>query len=762
MIKKLGGMLDVRSIALQSFSESRGGNFNRRQYHVRIFASHTLPIESDLVMSRIRALIIVVFCFLVSTWAPSSWVVAKQFDLVPSAKSVEFNRQVSGFEIPETLTVSVPAKPVLIQRHVDVLAKVLKSLRGIEVVFATDQESANVVIQQNDDMPAESYQLEITDDQISITASNIKGVCHATATLLQLFGQFEKTVPGMKIVDQPDCSYRNLMIDLGRNPHSIELLKETVDLLWFFKIDSLHLHLTDDQRFAFPSRAFPKLVTERGRISWDEFAELEVYAQERGVTLIPELEVPGHSTLLRRAYPDIFGKTPTELATSKTSREGIKKLLDEMIELFPSSPYVHIGGDEAYGVPVKLQRELINDLHAYLKSKGKKTIVWEGPGQGTGDNRVHPEVIHINWRTIDFPADQMLAAGHPVVNATWDPLYVVDHYPRNNFTMASPEYIFKTLDLQRFAHFNPGIKTFQKPIRVEPNKLLIGFCMPWWEGREVNYFPLIVPRAISLAEIAWRSSSSRDYADFNRRTRTAESIRMRCFYPVSILAEPIFLDRESVFHNQTTIRLANRNGGAGRSIRYTLDGSKPGSDSELYDGPIELKKTTTVRAAVFFDEKQLDHGSRRTFVHVSPVKNLAFGKPVVSSATSGPLFSTRRLTDGGTGILDYYLGYPAEPEPIQITVDLGGIESLNRIVIHAFSTNNAYESYLVQISDDGKNFKTVADRTRKPETMTSETIHDFDVTNARFIRISTNGCKGYVFDSFSKLTEIQAFLVDKK
>ena len=136
---------------------------------------------------------------------------------------------------------------------------------------------------------------------------------------------------------------------------------------------------------------------------------------------------------------------------------------------------------------IDLQRALINDLHAYLKSKGKETIVWEGPPLGEGDNKVNTEVIHLNWRTIDFPADQMLAAGYRVVNAAWDPLYIVDHYPRNNFTMASPQYIYETLRLTKFQHFNPGMPTFAKPVESQRSDRLIGFCMPWWEGRDENY-----------------------------------------------------------------------------------------------------------------------------------------------------------------------------------------------------------------------------------------------------------------------------------
>lgn len=522
-----------------------------------------------------------------------------------------------------------------------------------------------------------------------------------------------------------------------------------------YKLDSVHLHLTDDQYFAFPSKAFPKLPTVRNAISWDEFAELEQYASTRGVAIIPELEVPGHSSLLTRTYPKVFGEDSHDVATKPSSIEAIKTLLDEMMQLFPSSPYVHVGGDEASGVSEESQRALVNTLHAYLKAQGKKTVVWEGPRLGAGSNKIHEDVIHINWRTINFPADKMIAAGYPVVNAAWDPLYVVDHYPRNNFTMASPQHIYEKLDLFRFGHFNPGISTFAEPIQVPKTDQVIGFCMPWWEGREANYIPLVFPRAIPMAEIAWNPSAQpRDYQAFARRTAISEDTRRRAFYPVSIDASALFLENEGVFHNETTVRLSKRVDG---ELRYTLDGKAPTVESPKYNNPIELSESCIVRAAVFVGSQQIGHGSRKTLVHVVPVANLALGKPVVSSATAGPLHSVARLTDGGTGLLDYYLGYPAEPDPISLTVDLQKLQPVNQVVVHSFGTETAYESYTVHISADGKTFTQVADRTKPSQDNNRVGRHDFASRNIRYVRIETHGCKRFVFDSFSKITEIQVF-----
>lgn len=695
---------------------------------------------------------------LISIILPAS-ISAQMPELVPQPKSLVIQDGASGWKLADTLYVYVSDDSPLYRDHFLAVANAIELSSGRRLEFTSNREDASIRCMLNPELERETYRLNVNDKGVSIEASDIKGISHATATLLQLIGQIEgDTLPALQLKDQPDCAYRNLMIDLGRNAHSLECLKETIDLLWYYKLDSVQLHLTDDQRFAFPSKAFPKLMTEKGKITWEEFAELERYAQVRGVTIIPELEVPGHSTLLRKTYPEVFGKTSTDVAKLDSSRQAIKVLLDEMIELFPSSPYIHIGGDEAFGVPEDLQRDLINDLHAYLKSKGKKTLVWEGPRLGSGDNKVNEEVIHINWRTINFPADQMLDQGYQVVNAAWDPLYVVDHYPRINFTMASPEYIYQNLDLFRFKHFNPDIRTFGNPIRVEPNDRVIGFCMPWWEGREINYFPMIVPRIIPMAEVAWNAKQEKNFSEFDRRSITCEEIRRKSYYPISLSASPIALENEGVFHNQTTVTLVSTKGG---DVYFTLDGSAPTLESKRYQAPIQLDRSATVRAVVFAGGKQLGHGIRKTFTRVDPTENLALGKPVTTNITSGPLFSKDRLTDGGTGNLDFFLGYPAEPKPIEITIDLGEVQEIGRIVTHAYFNGNTFESYELQISIDGKEFVQVANRRQKPEQLSAKTVHHFEPTNARYVRVVTNGCKGYVFDSFSKLTEIQVFAGDQ-
>jgi len=661
-----------------------------------------------------------------------------------------------GFLISNHLAAACPETLPLGSEHLRVFGDALSRGYGVALELGEKGPALRVILDFQ--LAPEEYRLEI-GQEIRIEVADGKALAHATATLLQLWGTVGSIIPAQRIHDWPSNSYRSLMVDLGRNPLSLEALRETLDLLWFYKLDSLHLHLTDDQRFAFPSIAFPDLVSGPGQLTREDFAALEQDAAVRGISLIPELDVPGHSTLLRQRYPEVFGTTSTELASLPSSREGLQVLLDEMIALFPSSPYVHIGGDEAYGVPAALQRELINVLDDHLRSRAKTTLVWEGPGLGEGANKVQEDVIHLNWRTVNFPAPEMIAAGYRVVNAAWDPLYVVDHYPRNNFTMAAPGHIYRRLDRYRFGHFNPDMPTFLHPQVVAPTDRVLGYCMPWWEGREENYFPLLVPRLLPLAAVAWSEPKSRNAEAFSEESAVAEKLRLQAFYPLSIEADPLAVDSAGVFWNHTTVRLEIRSielSGSG-AIHLTLDGSEPTPQSPRYEKPFSLQATAIVRATVFRDGKPFGHGSRRTFVGVTPVDNLALGKPVTASVPAGPVFCPARLTDGGLGNLDQFLGYPAAPQPIAITVDLETVQTIQRVVVHEYLYGDSFESYEIALSVDGQEWQTVAQRLVRPQSPAAAVAHDFPPAPARFVRILSNGHHGQVFDSFSRLTEIQVF-----
>jgi len=403
--------------------------------------------------------------------------------------------------------------------QMDAFVAALQSL-GVSNARYTEDPAAQAVITfaKMDGLLPEAYMIQGSPGQLHVMAATPAGAAHATASLLQTVTveNGRATWPRMILLDMPDLPYRSFMIDMGRNPHAPATLRQVVDMMWMYKANYLHLHLSDDQLFSWPSQAFPKLYSARAGWTWEDFVALESYAQARGVTLIPEIDVPGHSTILRREYPDVFGVSSADLATSPAAQQGVETLLTELLSVFKATPYVHLGGDEAGGVPADDQRDFINRLNDFLKSKGKRTLVWEGPALGEGKHKVAEDVIQMNWHTVGFPAQEMLNAGYQVVNASWDPLYIVDHYPQTMFTAVDVERCY-AWDLQRFAHVDPDIATFLKPHRTRSATGILGFCMPWWEGREENLLPLCLPRLAAVASAAWNRKGENDFEDFQKR-----------------------------------------------------------------------------------------------------------------------------------------------------------------------------------------------------------------------------------------------------
>lgn len=400
----------------------------------------------------------------------------------------------------------------------DVLVEALRSL-GVDGAAITEVPAAGGVAFSTDpELPPEGYRVTSKGGAVEVAAADRAGAAHAAADLIRratLEGGAATWADGSWTA-APDFPYRSFMVDMGRNPQTPETLRHVVDMIWFHRGNYLQLHLTDDQLVSWPSTAFPELQSSDAGWSLEDFRALEAYSQARGVTIVPELEVPGHSSLLRSRRPDVFGETPLQLATTREAQEGVETLLAEMLDVFQATPYVHIGADEVGGVPQEAQRDFINRINAFVRGTGRRTVVWEGPSVGEGAGKVSEDVIQMAWEGRYVPLPELVAAGYQVVNAAWDPFYVVDHYPRNNFTGVPVDEIYRA-DLRRLKNVDPGLPSFHAPQLLEDTERVLGFCMPYWEGREQNLLPLCVERYAAAATRAWDYDSVVPFAEYAAR-----------------------------------------------------------------------------------------------------------------------------------------------------------------------------------------------------------------------------------------------------
>lgn len=386
----------------------------------------------------------------------------------------------------------------------------------------------------------EGYRLQISGTGIVIHAADEIGVVWALTSMYHLMDE-NGTVPVCTITDEPKYSYRGQSLDCARHFFSAEVVKQVIEQLSLVKINTLHWHLTDDQAWRIESKAFPKLhETSVQYYTWDEIRDIVEYARIRGVEVIPEIDLPGHTTGILAAYPEYscFGKSvslataggiyPIILCAGKDSTfELVEKILEEVCPLFPAERF-HIGGDEApksewANCPHCKKRmedegiANVEDLQGYftmrvaemLKKHGKKLICWNDSLKSS----TLPEDILIQYWTAQHlkQMEPYCADGGKFIYSDMFDLYF--------------DYPYSMIPLKRVYNCTPAIGKLKRADTI--NLIGIESCL-WAEHIETpeQLFSRIFPRAYATAEAAW--STEKNYDDFKRRllllTEKAEQV----------------------------------------------------------------------------------------------------------------------------------------------------------------------------------------------------------------------------------------------
>ena len=401
--------------------------------------------------------------------------------------------------------------------------------------FRTEnKESIALSFVSNNSLGKEAYLLNIKEDSIIIEASEHFGFVRAAASLLQLIDGSNELPIGI-ISDGPEYDYRGLMLDCSRSWYSIATLKQIIDLCFWYKIKYLHLHLTDDLLFTFQSIAFPKLASKQS-YSPNELKALNEYAYQRGCILIPEIDMPSHSSPFVAKYPEIFGINSGKqnywtINMGKTEAyDAIQLLLKEVAEAFPHSPYIHLGGDEVnyYGmdndpdIKAYMKKQDLKDFdelyHHFIvkvtrmvKALGKTPIIWSD-FTNKGGIKVPNDVSIMVWKTGAYHPDSLAKDGFQIINASWQPLYVV-----NNRKWTSEDIY----------NWNPRIwkgsqtPSHQKGILMKPDSNLQGASMSVWEQNEFKAFISLKHRLAAMSEQLWNTSSL-PYSNFAERLSNTE------------------------------------------------------------------------------------------------------------------------------------------------------------------------------------------------------------------------------------------------
>jgi len=612
------------------------------------------------------------------------------------------------------------------------------------------EEGSNIKLQSNnmisfikdESLADEGYALEILPESIIIKAKTDQGAFYAVQSLRQLLppefedGTVEENeiaIPSVTIKDKPQFSYRGMHLDVGRHMFSVDFIKKYIDALGMLKMNTFHWHLTEDQGWRIEIKKYPKLQEIAafrnetlighysdqphqfddkkygGYYTQDEVKEIVAYAQSRFVTVIPEIELPGHSQAAIAAYPEL-GCTgeQVEVATKWGVFEDIycpkeetfaflEDVLDEVLALFPSE-YIHIGGDEAPKTrwsncehcqalikkeglkgEHELQSYFISKIEKYLNSKGRQIIGWDEILEGG----LAPNATVMSWRGING-AIEAAKQHHNVIMTPTSHCYF-DYYQSENEN--EPIAIGGFLPLEKVYSFNP----IPEELNEQEAKYVLGAQGNIWTeymktSEHVEY--MAFPRVLAMSEVVWSKQENKNYPDFVKRVenfhKRLDALNINYANHLYEIEGELISDESGLSYRLQTLT-------EGKTIRFTLDGSEPTVYSEAYTKPIPITESVSIKASVFNLEEKLGNTfSQDINLHKAVGKTITINKEPHKSYPGG---GAKGLVNGILGSDSRYgdkewLGFWGDD--IEITIDLGEETEINSIETRFYNSNGQW------------------------------------------------------------------------
>jgi len=621
-------------------------------------------------------------------------------------------------------------------------------------------------------LPTEGYKLVVTPERIDLRGADRAGLFHGIQTLIQLLppkGQ-ETAIPSLTINDHPRFAWRGMHLDVCRHFFPVEFVKKYIDLLARYKMNRFHWHLTDDQGWRIEIKKYPKLtevgawrsgsqvgpysrreydsIPYGGFYTQDQIREVVAYASARHITVVPEIEMPGHALAALASYPEL-GCTggPYEVnkgwgvfeevfcAGNDSTFAMLEGVLAEVMELFPSE-LIHIGGDECPKESWKacskcqarkkahdlkdeheLQSYFIQRIEKFVNSKGRKIIGWDEILEGG----LAPNAAVMSWRGTEGGV-AAAKLKHNVVMSPGSHCYF-DHYqgdPANE-----PLAIGGYTTVQKVYSYEPI------PVELKPDqhKYILGAQGNVWTEyiltpEHVEY--MAVPRMLALAEVLWIPKEKRDEADFIRRLE-AEFLRLegmkvnasKSLYQVRLRLE------QGHFPGMVKVNFIPPVKGAPLSMKWTDDGNWTSGavPDDLSSTGFETSQSTSMEVCMV---DTLDGQVRKKF----PVTrlSLAFNKATAQKITLSEQPHERYNEGGAFTLVD---GITAQEKRVNtewlgwrkgvtITMDLGSEQEISYVGIGALNETYSWihmpDVVEFLVSSDGKNFTSYGTITQKTKT----------------------------------------------
>ena len=685
------------------------------------------------------------------------------YEVVPMPLEINTTQQAS-FLLKSGVTVYYPAGNEKMQRNAEFLASYVKAQTGIELqVQAGEGGKGGIVLQLGlaNDNP-EAYQLKVDASQVVISSPSEAGVFYGIQTLRKAVDVAEGSnveLPAVEIKDQPRFGYRGMMLDVGRHFFSMDEIKTYIDMMALHNINRFHWHLSEDQGWRIEIKKYPKL-TEIGSMrketvighnsgkydgkpyggfyTQEQAKEIVAYAAERYITVIPEIDLPGHMQAALPAYPELgctggpyevwtqWGVSDNVLcAGNDQTIQFIKDVLAEIVEIFPSE-YIHVGGDEcpkdkwktcpkcqarikALGLKSdnkhtkeeRLQSYVIHEAEEFLNSKGRKMIGWDETLEGG----LAPNATVMSWRG-EAGGIEAAKQHHDVVMTPNTYLYF-DYYQSKD-TETEPMAIGGYLPMERVYSYEP----MPKSLSPEEQKYIVGVQANLWteyipDFKQVQY--MVLPRMAALCESQWCAPEKKNYEAFLQRVSRLIDIYAKNGWNYATHIFDVMLDLKPNTETGTLDAVARTIDNA--PIYYTLDGSEPTTASEKYTDVIKIDKPCTLRTVairpsgsskITKDEISFSKSSMKPITMLQPInKQYEFSGATV-------------LVDGMTGNMNYKTGrwIAFYTNDLEAVIDLKEATEISSMTLHTCVEKGDWifdtRGITVSVSDDNQTFKEVA------------------------------------------------------
>lgn len=640
----------------------------------------------------------------------------------------------------------------------------------------------------------EGYELVVTKEGIDLKGGSEAGIFYGKQTLCQLLTP--QGIPCVIIKDTPRFKYRGLHVDVSRHFFPKEEIMKVMDAMAFYKLNTLHLHLTDAGGWRIQMEQYPKLTTAGAfrtesdwRKWWDggdrkylpegtpgayggyytkeDIHEMVAYAATKHINIVPEIEFPGHSEEVLMAYPELScaGKLYENgdfCIGNERSFAFMEGVLSEVIDLFPSK-YIHIGGDEAGKKAWKtcpkcqalmkregmtnvdeLQSYMIHRAEEFLNSRGRKLIGWDEILEGG----LAPEATVMSWRG-EKGGIKAARMGHDVIMTPGNFLYF-DFYQAEPKTQ--PYAIGGYTPIKKVYNYDP---VPADSLTVDESKHIMGVQANTWTEyiltpEHLEY--MIFPRALALAEIAWTPQEERSWEDFKPRMNAHILKLQQMGINTFTLSDELEVTMQvDTLKKQISVNLDAEKYPA--EIHYTLDGSIPTVSSSIYDGPILVKDSAYIKAAIFKNgvlqgtptEKKVDY-------HRGINKPIHYNSRLYDGYMAG---GKNALLDGYRGGLTYLDGrWQGYLDNLDCVIDMEALTDIHKVSIRFMQLigPGVFQPGEVELltSEDGENFvlRGIVPTTissKDPDLLFQEYLFKGE-WKARYVRLkASNINKGFIF-----------------